>query len=140
MIVAPLASIRRVAGPMYGPRSSATASTFPSLTAMLETIEPEGFRVYILAPVTAMSAAGAAISPENKAKIYVMDESMAHPGEMLARLELPGWKSWLSGVAAVLISALFLVAGVWKIIDAPGMAVRLAPFEGAPGVWPPPPG
>src|SRR5262249_6223129 len=129
MIVAPLASIRRVAGPMYRPRSSATASTFPSLTAMLETIEPEGFRVYILAPDTTRSAAGAAISPENKAKIYVMDEVMERTGEMLVRLVLSGWNSWLSVVAAVLISALFLVAGVWKIIDAPGMAVRLAQLK-----------
>jgi hypothetical protein len=55
-----------------------------------------------------------------------MDDSMAHSGEALAAFELPGWKTWVSWTAAVLISALFLIAGVWKITDAPGAAVRLA--------------
>jgi len=55
-----------------------------------------------------------------------MDDSMAHSGDMLARFELAGWKSWLGGTAAVLIAALFLIAGLWKITDAPGAAVRLA--------------
>jgi uncharacterized membrane protein YphA (DoxX/SURF4 family) len=55
-----------------------------------------------------------------------MDDSMAHSGEALASFELPGWKTWVSWTAAVLISALFLIAGVWKITDAPGAAVRLA--------------
>src|ERR1700722_9026145 len=59
----------------------------------------------------------------------IMDDSMAHSGEMLARFELPGWKSWLSGTAAVLMAALFLLAGVWKITDAPGAAVRLAQLK-----------
>jgi uncharacterized membrane protein YphA (DoxX/SURF4 family) len=55
-----------------------------------------------------------------------MDDSMAHSGDMLARFELAGWKNWLGGAAAVLTAALFLVAGLWKITDAPGAAVRLA--------------
>ena len=55
-----------------------------------------------------------------------MDDSMAHSSDTLARFELPGWKSWLNGTAAVLMSALFLVAGLWKITDPPGAAVRLA--------------
>ena len=55
-----------------------------------------------------------------------MDDSMAHSGDMLARFELPGWKTWVGGTAAVLVAALFLVSGVWKITDAPGAAVRLA--------------
>src|SRR4051812_8566211 len=55
-----------------------------------------------------------------------MDDSIAHSGDMLARFELPGWKTWLGGTAAVLTAALFLVAGLWKITDAPGAAVRLA--------------
>ena len=55
-----------------------------------------------------------------------MDDSMAHSGDMLARFELPGWKTWLGGTAAVLTAAIFLVAGLWKITDSPGAAVRLA--------------
>lgn len=59
----------------------------------------------------------------------IMDDSMAQSGDMLARFEMPGWKSWLSGIAAVLTAALFLAAGLWKITDAPGMAVRLAQLK-----------
>src|SRR5947207_2866399 len=55
-----------------------------------------------------------------------MDDSIAHSGDMLARFELAGWKTWLGGTAAVLTSALFLVAGIWKLTDSPGAAVRLA--------------
>src|SRR5438874_6123519 len=73
----------------------------------------------------ARSAVCAPISPENKAKMRIMEESMAHSGELLAGFELPGWKTWVSWTAAVLMSALFLVAGIWKITDAPGAAVRL---------------
>ena len=58
-----------------------------------------------------------------------MDDSMAHSGEMLSGFELPGWKSWLSGTAAVLTAVLFLAAGIWKITDAPGAAVRLAQMK-----------
>src|SRR5260370_41096791 len=69
------------------------------------------------------------ISPANKARMKIMDDSMAHSGEMLASFELPGWKSWVSGTAAVLITVLFLAAGIWKITDAPGAAVRLAQMK-----------
>src|SRR5579864_3866390 len=69
------------------------------------------------------------ISPENKAKMKIMDDSMAHSSEMLAHFELPGWKSWVSGTAAVMITVLFLAAGIWKITDAPGAAVRLAQMK-----------
>ncbi len=58
-----------------------------------------------------------------------MDDSMAHSGDMLAHFEMPSWKSWLSWTAAVLTSALFLSAGIWKITDAPGMAVRLGQLK-----------
>src|SRR5260370_42527692 len=74
----------------------------------------------------AISAVCAPISPENRAKMRIMDDSMAHSGDVLAGFELPGWKTWVSWTAAVLMSALFLVAGIWKITDAPGAAVRLA--------------
>jgi uncharacterized membrane protein YphA (DoxX/SURF4 family) len=59
----------------------------------------------------------------------IMDDSMAHSGDMLARFELPEWKSWASGAAAVLTALLFLTAGIWKITDAPGAAARLAQMK-----------
>src|SRR6266404_6128353 len=77
----------------------------------------------------ARSADCAPISPENRAKMRIMDDSMAHSGDMLARFELPSWKSWLNWTGALLTSALFLLAGVWKITDAPAFAVRLAQLK-----------
>src|SRR5260370_35394057 len=59
----------------------------------------------------------------------IMEESMAHSGDMLAHFELPGWKSWAGGTAAVLTALLFLTAGIWKITDAPGAAARLAQMK-----------
>src|SRR5258707_10783874 len=76
-----------------------------------------------------MSAIWAPISPENRARMRIMDDSMAHSGDMLSRFELPSWKSWLNWTGALLTSALFLSAGLWKITDAPGMAVRLAQLK-----------
>lgn len=58
-----------------------------------------------------------------------MNDSMAYPGDALAHQELPGWKTVLGNLSAVLIAALFLIAGVWKITDAPGAAVRMAQFR-----------
>ncbi len=55
-----------------------------------------------------------------------MDDSIAHPGEALPAIEMPGWKVFLATASAVIVSALFLVAGVWKITDAPAAAARLA--------------
>jgi uncharacterized membrane protein YphA (DoxX/SURF4 family) len=55
-----------------------------------------------------------------------MDDSMAHPQQGLARLELPSWKTALSWTCAIVMVLVFLVAGLWKITDAPGAAVRLA--------------
>ena len=55
-----------------------------------------------------------------------MNHSMAQPGSALAPMELSGWKTAVSWVAAVVIAALFLVSGLWKITDAPGAAVRMA--------------
>src|SRR5437867_2835252 len=79
-----------------------------------------------------MSAVCAPISPENRAKMRIMDDSMAHSGDLLSRFELPSWKSWLSWTGAVLTSALFLLAGLWKITDAPGFAVRLSQLKVPP--------
>jgi hypothetical protein len=49
-----------------------------------------------------------------------MNDSMAHPGEGLASLELPGWKTALSWTSAVLLALLFLVSGLWKTVDPVG--------------------
>ena len=51
---------------------------------------------------------------------------MAQPQGGLCSLELPGWKTALGWVAAILLSLLFLISGLWKITDAQGAAVRLA--------------
>ncbi len=55
-----------------------------------------------------------------------MNHSMAQPERALASLDLPGWKTALCWVAAILISLAFLISGLWKITDAPGAAVRMA--------------
>lgn len=55
-----------------------------------------------------------------------MNDSMAHPGQGFAALELPGWKTALSTVAAVLIALLFLASGLWKITDVQSAAMRMA--------------
>jgi len=51
---------------------------------------------------------------------------MAQPHQGLAELELPGWKTTLSWVGAILLALVFLVSGLWKLTDAPGAAVRMA--------------
>ena len=55
---------------------------------------------------------------------------MAQPRGGLASLELPGWKTALSWVAAILLSLLFLTSGLWKVTDAQGAAVRMAQARG----------
>jgi uncharacterized membrane protein YphA (DoxX/SURF4 family) len=55
-----------------------------------------------------------------------MTDSMAQPRGGLASLELPGWKTALSWVSAILLALLFLASGLWKITDAQGAAVRMA--------------
>ena len=42
---------------------------------------------------------------------------MAHPFGTSRSLDLPAWKAVAAHVAAVLVSILFVVSGVWKIID-----------------------
>ena len=54
-----------------------------------------------------------------------MSDSMAHPHSAFVPLALPGWKTALSWISAVVLAILFVVAGVWKITDAPGWAVRI---------------
>src|SRR5579862_5168688 len=55
-----------------------------------------------------------------------MNHSMAQPREGLAPLALPGWKTALSWMGAILLTLLFLVSGLWKLTDPPGAAVRMA--------------
>lgn len=54
----------------------------------------------------------------------------------LRAVELPGWKTKLSWVAAVLLAALFLASGLWKITDTQGWAQRITQLKlpGALGV------
>jgi len=54
-----------------------------------------------------------------------MNDSMAHPRHSLTPLELPGWKTAFSWLAALLLAGVFVVSGVWKITDAPGAAMRM---------------
>src|SRR5438270_6909493 len=61
-----------------------------------------------------------------RATIRSMNDSMAHPRPGLSSLELPGWKTALSWVSAILLSVLFMVSGLWKITDPQGAAVRMA--------------
>jgi uncharacterized membrane protein YphA (DoxX/SURF4 family) len=61
-----------------------------------------------------------------------MNDSMASPAEggqsplAFSGLETPQWKAAASTAAAVVMAIVFLIAGVWKITDAPGAAVRMA--------------
>lgn len=55
-----------------------------------------------------------------------MNDSMAHPSPMLAPLALPGWKTALAWISAVVLAAVFLISGIWKITDTQGAAVRMA--------------
>jgi uncharacterized membrane protein YphA (DoxX/SURF4 family) len=55
-----------------------------------------------------------------------MNDSMAQPRGGLVPLELPGWKTALSWIAAVLIGLLFLISGIWKITDVQAAAMRMA--------------
>ncbi|HUI82303.1 MAG TPA: MauE/DoxX family redox-associated membrane protein [Bryobacteraceae bacterium] len=54
-----------------------------------------------------------------------MNDSMAHAHSGPFPLALPGWKTGVSWISAVVLAILFFVAGVWKITDAPGWAVRI---------------
>lgn len=58
-----------------------------------------------------------------------MNDSMAHPGEGLASLELPGWKTALSWTSAAVLAILFLVSGLWKTADPQGWAQRIAELK-----------
>jgi uncharacterized membrane protein YphA (DoxX/SURF4 family) len=55
-----------------------------------------------------------------------MNDSMAQRHDALPPLELPGWKTALNWIAAVLTFLLFIAAGLWKVTDPIGAAARLA--------------
>ncbi|HEX8983804.1 MAG TPA: MauE/DoxX family redox-associated membrane protein [Bryobacteraceae bacterium] len=58
-----------------------------------------------------------------------MDDSIAQTRGGFARLrplELPGWKAAASWIGAALLCVLFVTAGVWKITDVQGAAMRMA--------------
>jgi uncharacterized membrane protein YphA (DoxX/SURF4 family) len=50
---------------------------------------------------------------------------MAQRQPGLSPLEMPGWKTALSWIAAFLLACLFLLSGLWKITDAPAAAMRM---------------
>jgi uncharacterized membrane protein YphA (DoxX/SURF4 family) len=54
-----------------------------------------------------------------------MDDSMAHVRAMNPPLELPAWKNVLSVSSAVILAALFIIAGTWKITDPYDAATRM---------------
>ena len=54
-----------------------------------------------------------------------MNDSMAQAGPSLASLDVPGWKSALSWVSAIVLGGLFLASGLWKITDVQSTAVRM---------------
>src|SRR6516162_2381562 len=51
--------------------------------------------------------------------------SMAQLSPALVRTDVPGWKSGLSWASSILLCALFLLSGLWKITDVQGAAVRM---------------
>lgn len=56
-----------------------------------------------------------------------MSEMSAVSPGLVARLEeQQGWRTFINWTSAILIAAVFLVAGLWKVTDPSGAAVRLA--------------
>lgn len=51
---------------------------------------------------------------------------MAQPRLRPARLAAPAWRTAANWTAAVVLAALFLSSGVWKVTDVPAWSVRLA--------------
>jgi uncharacterized membrane protein YphA (DoxX/SURF4 family) len=54
-----------------------------------------------------------------------MNESMAEPRAHFVPLVMPGWKTAVSWIAAVLLAIIFLVAGLFKITDTQTAAVLM---------------
>jgi len=68
-------------------------------------------------------------SKVNNARIRSMEDSMAHPSLSAGSLEIPAWKGVLSAVGAVLLGLMFIVSGVYKIMDPLGWAAGLIQFK-----------
>jgi uncharacterized membrane protein YphA (DoxX/SURF4 family) len=58
-----------------------------------------------------------------------MNDSMAQPRPGLVPLELPGWKTAVSWLAAMTLALVFLVSGIYKVTDAQGWAIRLTQLK-----------
>jgi uncharacterized membrane protein YphA (DoxX/SURF4 family) len=54
-----------------------------------------------------------------------MDDSIAQARVSAGPLELPAWKTVLSVAAAFLLAVLFIIAGIWKIMDPYDAATRM---------------
>lgn len=54
-----------------------------------------------------------------------MEDSMAHARATAAPLELPAWKNVLSVSAAIVLAAIFVIAGTWKVTDPYDAATRM---------------
>jgi uncharacterized membrane protein len=62
-------------------------------------------------------------------KFKYMDDSLARPRAELASLDLPGWKSAVSWLAAALLAVFFAVSGIWKITYPLDWAVRISELK-----------
>ncbi len=63
--------------------------------------------------------------PVERAKMGTMNDSMAQPRPAFAPLAMPGWKTAVSWISALVLAAAFLASGLWKVTDAQGWAIRL---------------
>src|SRR5882724_2444233 len=61
---------------------------------------------------------------DGPATMWSMNDSMAQHLE--SPQEAPRWKGVLGWVSALLLAALFLASGLWKVADAQGAAIRMA--------------
>jgi uncharacterized membrane protein YphA (DoxX/SURF4 family) len=55
-----------------------------------------------------------------------MSQGIAVPSDASLQIETSGWRVGITWTAAILISIVFLVAGLWKLTDPMGAAARLA--------------
>src|SRR5690349_3269702 len=62
---------------------------------------------------------------KNGAKMVGMEDSIAQAPPRAGALEAPAWKTVASVASAVLLAALFLIAGVWKITEPFDAASRM---------------